>query len=99
MSSRDRLVLRAFSLWSVFVWGVLIRNMLKDHTHGTGFRVVHIALAVVSIGFAVAAWMIAARSARAGRSARSARSAPSADLEHDVTPAAVDDAGQVLERQ
>ena len=84
MSSRDRIVLRAFSLWSVFVWGVLIRNMLKDHTHGTGFRVVHIALAVVSISFAVATWLIASRSAH---------------LEHDVAPPAVGDAGQVLERQ
>ena len=61
MASRDRLVLRAFSLWSLFVWGVLVRNMLKDHTHGTGFRVVHICLAVVSITFAVATWRIAGR--------------------------------------
>ena len=86
MSSRDRLVLRAFSLWSFFVWGVLIRNMLKDHTHGTGFRVVHITLAIISISFAVATWMIASRKR-------------SAHLEHDVAPAAVDDPGQVLERQ
>ena len=70
MSSRDRIVLRAFSLWSVFVWGVLIRNMLKDHTHGTGFRVVHITLAVISISFAVATWVIASRAGRPGGSAR-----------------------------
>jgi hypothetical protein len=82
MSSRDRLVLRAFSLWSVFVWGVLIRNMLKDHTHGAGFRVVHITLAVISISFAVATWMIAAR---AGRSPRSAPGS-SADLEDAGAP-------------
>jgi hypothetical protein len=64
MPVRDRLVLRAFSIWSVFVWGVLIRNMLKDHTHGTGFRVVHITLAVISISFAVTTWLIASRGAR-----------------------------------
>ena len=75
MPSRDRLVLRAFSLWSVFVWGVLVRNMLKDHTHGVGFRVVHIVLAVISIAFAVATWLIASRSARSARSAPSARAA------------------------
>jgi len=61
MSRRDRLVLRAFSLWSLFVWGVLIRNMLKDHTHGFGFRAVHIALAVVSLTFAALTWQIAGR--------------------------------------
>ena len=61
MARRDRLVLRAFSIWSFFVWGVLIRNMLRDDTHGVGFRVVHIALAVVSITFAVLTWRIASR--------------------------------------
>jgi len=61
MPRRDRLVLRSFSLWSLFVWGVLIRNMLRDRTHGVGFRVVHIGLAVVSLGFAAATWAIAAR--------------------------------------
>ena len=68
--SRDRLVLRAFSLWSVFVWGVLVRNMLKDHTHGFGFRAVHITLAVISISFAVATWRIAGRAGRAARASR-----------------------------
>ena len=61
MSRRDRMVIRAFSLWSFFVWGVLIRNMLKDHDHGVGFRVVHITLAVISISFGVAAWRVASR--------------------------------------
>ena len=67
MSRRDRLVLRAFSLWSLFVWGVLIRNMLKDHTHGFGFRAVHIALAIVSLTFAALTWQIASRSLRRQR--------------------------------
>jgi hypothetical protein len=64
MPRRDRLILRAFSLWSFFVWGVLIRNMLKDHDHGVGFRAVHITLAVISIGFGIATWLIASRSKR-----------------------------------
>ena len=69
MSRRDRFVLRAFSLWSLFVWGVLIRNMLKDDDHGFAFRAVHIALALVSISFAVATWAIASRAARGPREA------------------------------
>jgi hypothetical protein len=61
------MVLRAFALWSLFVWGVLIRNMLKDHDHGFGFRAVHIGLAIVSLAFAAATWSIATRSARGSR--------------------------------
>jgi hypothetical protein len=45
----------------VWVWAVLIRNMASDRTHGLGFRAVHIVLAVVSIAFAVATWMITRR--------------------------------------
>jgi hypothetical protein len=73
MPRRDRLILRAFSLWSFFVWGVLIRNMLRDDEHGAGFRAVHIALAVVSISLGVATWRVATRAKR--RSDASERSA------------------------
>ena len=62
-------MLRAFSLWSLFVWGVLIRNMVKDHTHGFGFRAIHIALAVVSLAFAALTWQIASNRRRATRPA------------------------------
>ena len=64
MPRRDRLILRAFSLWSFFVWGVLIRNMLRDGEHGVGFRVVHITLAVISISLGVATWRVATRAKR-----------------------------------
>jgi hypothetical protein len=67
---RDAILLRVFAGWTLFVWGVLIRNMLKDSTHTVGFRVVHIGLAVISITLAVATWAITMR-VRAGR-----RSAP-----------------------
>jgi len=61
MSKRDGVVLRVAAGWTVFVWGTFIRNIVKDHTHSTGFKVVHITLAVISLGFAAAIWMIAAR--------------------------------------
>ena len=67
MTRRDRYVLRSFAGWSVFVWGVLIRNMLKDTQHGTGFRVVHIGLATVSISFAVATFLVSRRPVPAPR--------------------------------
>jgi mannose/fructose/N-acetylgalactosamine-specific phosphotransferase system component IIC len=75
LARRDRLVLRAFSAWSFFVWGVLIRNMLKDHTHGFGFRAVHIGLAIVSLTFAVLTWQIASR----GRRRQAAEAAATAE--------------------
>ena len=56
--------LRAAAVWSLWVWAVLIRNMLADATHSTGFRVVHIVLAVISILFAVALLVIAQGGAR-----------------------------------
>ena len=51
--------LRAAAVWSLWVWAVLVRNMLADTTHSTGFRVVHIVLAVISILFAIALLVIA----------------------------------------
>jgi hypothetical protein len=56
---RAAIVLRASALWAVWVWVVLIRNMLTDHSATWGFRAVHIGLAIVSIAFALATWMIA----------------------------------------
>lgn len=76
MARRDSLVLRVFAGWTVFVWAVLVRNMLKDSTHTIGFRVVHIGLAVVSITLAVLAWGVSTRLRR-----RSARDEQEASVE------------------
>ena len=57
-------VLRASAAWGIWVWAVLVRNMLVDHAHGVGFRVVHVVLAVVSVAFAVATLVIAQRMSR-----------------------------------
>jgi hypothetical protein len=60
--------LTAFAGWTIFVWVVFIRNVVKDHTHSTGFKVVHVTLAVVSLAFAAACLWIVARARRSGRS-------------------------------
>jgi hypothetical protein len=57
-------VLRASAAWAVWVWAVLVRNMLVDHTHSLGFRAVHLVLAVISLGFAAATLVIAQRMSR-----------------------------------
>ena len=61
VTRRQALLLRAFCAWTVFVWVVFVRNILRDDTHSTGFKVVHTVLAVVSVTFAVAAWIVVRR--------------------------------------
>jgi hypothetical protein len=57
-------ILRTSAVWAIWVWAVLVRNMLADHSHGLGFRVVHIVLAIISLGFAIATLVIAQQMAR-----------------------------------
>ena len=74
MPRRDALLLRLAALWTLFVWGVFVRNLLKDHTHSAGFKAVHLVLAVVSVAFAAAIWRVATRSRRTERSRQEVRS-------------------------
>lgn len=60
MNRREALVLRAFALWTVFVWTVRITNILGED-HSAGFKVVHTLLALVSVVFAMAAWAVVRR--------------------------------------
>lgn len=53
-------VLRAFAAWTVFVWGTRIKNVF-DGDRGWKFIAVHVALALVSVAFAVACWVIVTR--------------------------------------
>jgi predicted Co/Zn/Cd cation transporter (cation efflux family) len=53
-------VLRAFAVWTVFVWGTRIKNVF-DGDRGWKFIAVHVALALVSVAFAVACWVIVTR--------------------------------------
>jgi hypothetical protein len=53
--------LYAFSVWTVWVWGTRIWNILGDDARSTGFKVVHTVLAIVSVAFAIAAWVVVRR--------------------------------------
>lgn len=63
MTSRQALLLRAFAVWTVYVWVTRMWNIWQDHTkgHGAAFKLVHAVLAVVSVSFAVAAWQVVTR--------------------------------------
>jgi hypothetical protein len=52
-------LIKAMCLWTFFVWGVLIKNMVTMEDETLGFRLVHIGLALVSIAFAAAVWPFA----------------------------------------
>jgi hypothetical protein len=70
MTGRQALVLRAFAVWTVYVWVTRMWNILRDHTkgHGVGFKLVHSVLAVISVALAVAAWQVVTKVQRqAGR--------------------------------
>jgi hypothetical protein len=69
VSRTDALILRTAAVWTVFVWGTRIRNILGDHTagHGFAFKAVHVVLAIVSVAFAVAIWAVASRGRKRDR--------------------------------
>ena len=66
MRRRDVWILRAFALWTVWVWLTRIGNVVGDDERGFGFKAVHVGLALVSVAFAVVTWRIAARARRPG---------------------------------
>jgi uncharacterized membrane protein len=70
MSRGQANLLRAFSLWTVYVWGFRIFTILGDDERSAGFKVVHSILALVSVAFAVAAWIVVARVRRASATSR-----------------------------
>jgi len=50
------LVLRVFVGLTVAVWAVRVPQILLDGEHNVGFKVVHTALAVISVGLGVLTW-------------------------------------------
>lgn len=64
MSRAAANVLRAFAAWTLWVWGTRIWNIAQDAEHSLGFKLVHAALALVSVAFAVATFAIVARTRR-----------------------------------
>ena len=61
MSRREAFVLRAFCVWTVWIWVTRVWNIWGDDARDFSFKAVHTVLAVVSIAFAVVAWRIVTR--------------------------------------
>jgi hypothetical protein len=64
VTRRAATFLYIFAGWTVFVWVVFIRNVANDHTHGTGFKVVHITLAIISLALAAGCFWVVSRARR-----------------------------------
>lgn len=63
MSRRAAGVLLAAAVWTLFVWLTRIGNILGDD-RSTSFKVVHVVLAAVSVGFGLAIGWIGLRAWR-----------------------------------
>lgn len=53
-------LLRVFAIWTIWVWSTRIWNIWNDD-QTTGFKAVHTALALVSVGLAIAALVVVSR--------------------------------------
>ena len=87
MFRSEALVLRAFCVWTVYVWVTRIWNIWGDDSRDFSFKAVHTVLAVISVGFAVFAWRIVSRNRRRSRAARADRTAESSVVESGHEPA------------
>ena len=60
MTRRQALVLRAFAVWTLYVWITRMWNIWRDRapSHGTAFKLVHTVLAVISVFLAILAWRV-----------------------------------------
>lgn len=77
MTKKHIWIVRVAALWTFYVWAVLVRNMIIDHTNSLAFRAVHIGLAIISFGFAAATWWVSNAMSRELKSRKKVRSADS----------------------
>jgi hypothetical protein len=53
-------LLRAFAIWTIYVWVTRMWNIWRDD-QSVGFKAVHTVLAVVSVAFAIAGLVVVSR--------------------------------------
>lgn len=67
MTRTQAIVLRAAALWTFYVWATRIWNIVQEPGHSAAFKLVHSALALVSIAFAVAILVVTSRNRRGSK--------------------------------
>jgi hypothetical protein len=73
LTGRQALLLRAFSAWTIYVWVTRIWNIWRNDANDVPFKAVHSVLALVSVGFAVAALVVVQRNRRTTSAGEPAR--------------------------
>jgi hypothetical protein len=61
VTRNQAVVIRAFCLWTLFVWLNRVSNILRDDERDAAFKAVHSVLALVSVAFAIAVWIVVRR--------------------------------------
>jgi hypothetical protein len=61
MNRTQAVVLRAFAIWTIYVWVTRMWNIWRDTTQDLPFKLVHTTLAVISVAFAIACLVIVRR--------------------------------------
>lgn len=67
MTRNQAIILRAAALWTFYIWITRIYNILQEAGHSTEFKLVHTALALVSVAFAIAILVITSQNRRGNR--------------------------------
>jgi len=91
LSRRAAWFLVFFGAWSWFIWVTLIKNIWADPRsfdaadHPTGFLMVHVVLAIISITFGTAIGWLGWRALRATKTAQESAAAADAVLSDSLT--------------
>ena len=64
LTSKQALLLRVFSGWTIYVWTTRMWNIWRDDARDLPFKAVHSVLALVSVGLAIAALVVVQRNRR-----------------------------------
>ena len=60
MTRRQAWLIKAWAIWTLYVWGTRLWNIWQDD-HDFAFKAVHSVLALVSVAFAVLGWRVVKR--------------------------------------
>ena len=60
MTRRQAWLIKAWAIWTLYVWGTRLWNIWQDD-HAFSFKAVHSVLALVSVVFAVLGWRVVTR--------------------------------------
>jgi hypothetical protein len=67
MTRTQAIVLRTAALWTFYIWATRIFNIVQDPGHSAAFKLVHSALALVSVAFGIAILVITSKNRRGSK--------------------------------